>query len=296
MELHAITDGVFYLDGAANLGVISDGHGTAVLVDAGLDDSIARRAHRLLTAAGLTIGAIVITHAHADHCGGAGFLVKKSGASVYAAAAEKGVLETPALEPLYLFGGAYPPAPLRSKFFLAPGVAVDKTVAPGPVNIAGVDLEIVPLPGHTVGQIGVAAQGVLFCADAVLSAAVLAKHGLPLNAHIAAALASYDVLTARQDAFFLPAHGELVTDIRDVVAVNRRRVAEVLDAVLVACRGGATTVDILKRLGRGLGLPLGNMGQYYLTRLSVMAYVSHLVDSGQLTAVYQDGQETFITA
>lgn len=296
LELLKITDGAYYLSGAVNLGVIAGTNGDAILIDAGIDESAARKAKRLIEAAGWNIAALLITHAHADHYGGAAYIVKTTGARVFAAAAEKSVMETPLLEPLYLFGGAYPPGALRSKFFLAQPLKVDTTLQPGLCRLAGVNLEIVALPGHSLGQIGVAYAGVLFCADAVVSPDVIQKHGIPLNTDIAATLQTYENLTQRKEAYFLLCHGGLTRAIAPIVAANRQIVNRVMEAVIQTARTPCTAEDIVSRVAGVMGLTITNQGQFYLTNLTIMAYISHLLDTRQLHVQYSNNRQIFTSS
>ncbi|MDR3588305.1 MAG: MBL fold metallo-hydrolase [Negativicutes bacterium] len=295
MNLNKIRANTYYIDGAVNLGVITSGS-DAMLIDAALDDSTSRKVRRLLEENGLKLKAIIITHAHADHCGGAPYLVKATGAKVYAAMGEKSVLETPLLEPVYLFGGAYPPAALRTKFFHAPGVLVDGIVAPGVTTVAGFAAEIVDLKGHSLDQIGVVSEGVLFCADAVFAQDVLEKHGIPLHASIQSTLAAFERLEAGFYDFYLPSHGALVTDISPVVAANRRIVEDVTEAVLAAAKTPCSTADILAAVCAGAGYNIMNTGAYYLTHLTVMAYIGYLLDQNRLTVSYEDNRQFFCRA
>src|SRR5437588_2497805 len=68
---------------------------------------------------GLMPTALLVTHAHADHFGGAHYLVHQTGLKVYATRVEASVMAGPILEPLYLFSGAQPPKELQHKFLLA---------------------------------------------------------------------------------------------------------------------------------------------------------------------------------
>jgi len=325
MQLNKITASTFYLDGAVNLGLVTAAPDRAVLIDTGLDESVGRKVRALLAAQGLRLEAIVITHAHADHCGGAPFLAKATGAKVYAPALEKAVLEAPILEPVYLFGGAYPPAALRSKFFLAPGVRVDETiglVGPGEVGVlaevragataaapelADFGVEFLPLPGHTLGQVGVSAPGVLFCADAVVGPEVVEKHGVPLNADIARTLATFDVLDGFGEGevggapvhlpaatmLFVPAHGRPVADIRPVVAANRRRVKATIDLILGLLERPRTAEEVLAAVGQATGVTITDLGQYYLMHLTVMAYLGCLLDGGRIATGYEANRQLF---
>lgn len=293
MKLNLIKDNIYYIDAPVNMGLIVNEQKEALLVDAGIDDSVARKLRRLVDENGFTLKGIIITHAHADHCGGAPYLVKSTGAKVYANSLEKSVLENPILEPVYLFGGACPPHPLHNKFFLAPGVQVDGVLENGLHNVAGCELEIVDLAGHALGQIGVAAGGVLFCADAVIAPEILNKHGIPLNASIDRAVETFTLLEQRRDNYYLPAHGTLLEDIQMVLAANRRRVEETIDYILSLLTCQRTAEELLATTCARFNVRINNLGQYYLMHLTVMAYLGHLLDKKQITTSYQDNRQYF---
>lgn len=293
MKLNQIRDNVYYIDAPVNMGLVVNENGEALLVDTGIDDSVARKVRRLLEEKKLNLKGIIITHAHADHCGGAPYLVKSTGAGVYATAFEKTVLEHPVWEPVYLFGGAYPPQPLQNKFFLAPGVEVDGVLQPGRQKVAGCQVEIVDLAGHALGQVGVSAAGVLFCADAIIAPEVLNKHGIPLNASIERALDTFTLLEQRNESHFLPAHGTLLEDVSLVVAANRRRVEDTVDYILTLLTCQRTAEEILATACARFNVRINNLGQYYLMHLTVMAYLGYLLDKKQITTTYHDNRQYF---
>ncbi len=82
--------------------------GRALLVDTGLDRDAARRILKHVASLNVELAAVIVTHAHADHFGGAGEVKKRTGAPVLAPAFEAAVVENPVLEPVYLFAGAQP--------------------------------------------------------------------------------------------------------------------------------------------------------------------------------------------
>lgn len=293
MQLNQIRDHVYYLDGAVNLGVLTGPDGSAVLVDAGLDESASRKARRLIEEAGFILKGIIITHAHADHYGGAAFLVKSSGARIYASAAEKGMLETTIIEPLYLFGGAYPPADLRGKFFSGPSIKVDQIVEPGRVCLEGIDLEIVDLQGHSIGQIGVAKDGVLFCADAFVGSTTLEKHGVPLNASLADTLATFDRIESRSDTYFVPCHGQARSELGQDIALNRQRVQAVLAYIVSLLDKPHSTEEVSSAVFEHFKMHTNGLGFYYLANLTVMAYIGYLLENKTIKASYQNGRQFF---
>ena len=113
MSLIALRKQVLCFKGFCNIGVIVNDRREALLIDAGLDGRVARQIKSMLDENQLKLKGIILTHAHADHYGGASYLSESSGARIYCGSEEKSVIDNPILESVCLFGGAYPPAELR---------------------------------------------------------------------------------------------------------------------------------------------------------------------------------------
>ena len=170
--MEQIINGVHQVSAGVNAFIV-DGDDGVVLVDTGLP----RRHGRIIE--GLqTIGrslddvrAILITHAHVDHAGGAAALAEGSGADVFASSADAAAIEgtEPMGPPPVLDRAAF----LKPLFRLLPGAApvavhrrleADDTVLPA-------DMASVSTPGHTAGHTSYVlhrAGGVVFVGDAAV--------------------------------------------------------------------------------------------------------------------------------
>jgi hypothetical protein len=92
---------------------------------------------------------------------------------------------------------------------------------------------------------------------------------------------------------FVPAHGRPVADIRPVVAANRRRVTATIDLILNLLERPRTAEEVLAAVGQATGVTITNLGQYYLTHLTVMAYLGYLLDGGRIAAGYEGNRQLF---
>src|SRR5947209_17985556 len=164
---------------------------------------------------GLTPTALLITHAHADHFGGAHYLVRQTGLQVYATRVEASVMSSPILEPLYLFAGAQPPGELQHKFFLAKPCKVDVILQGNELSVDQIPLEIIPLPGHSTEQVGVAYGNTLFVGDAFLTPEILDKHRIPFYTDIQTGLTTLTTLKTQIASFkhIVAGHGEIYTSV-----------------------------------------------------------------------------------
>ncbi|HEY3645334.1 MAG TPA: hydroxyacylglutathione hydrolase [Gammaproteobacteria bacterium] len=127
--LPAFTDNYIWL--------LTDASGNAAAVDPG-DASPVEQA---LAARRLKLRAVLVTHHHADHMGGARALAARHGCQVYGPAREAAeVVDVP----------------------LAEGQELE---LPG----LGARLRVLDIPGHTAGHIAFYGHGILFCGDTLFS-------------------------------------------------------------------------------------------------------------------------------
>jgi glyoxylase-like metal-dependent hydrolase (beta-lactamase superfamily II) len=287
MRVVELAAGVFHLQGGVNMGLVVQ-EGKGLLIDAGLDKDAARRALRVAEGMGVRIEALFLTHAHADHFGGAHFLQRRLGAPTYAPALEAAMMEHPIMEPVFLYGGAAPIQALRHKFTLAKPCRVDQVVEPGPLEIGPFRVEVVPLSGHAPNQMGVAVDEVLFCADGVFPMETLQKHKVIFCADMDQGLETLRRLPELPYAPFAPGHGPAYDAGEEIVQVcraNRERLEGVRERVYEALETPQDTAYLVHHIADHLGLQLTTPTAYYLTRTTVLAALSSLEGAGKVEAV-----------
>jgi hydroxyacylglutathione hydrolase len=128
--------------------------GEAVVVDPGGD---AEQLNAELTRAGISCGAILLTHTHFDHVGGVADLADATGAPVYVSPGAVGGLESP---------------------FSPPGLEVRgyegaRHVSGGDtLELAGLEFDVLDVPGHAPGHLSYYADGSLFSGDVLFAGGV----------------------------------------------------------------------------------------------------------------------------
>ena len=297
MELVRLADGVHYLRGAVNCGLVETATGL-LAVDTGLDRGAANRIVRAAEELGRPLVAILNTHAHADHHGGNAHLVRRLGIPVYAPAVEEAVIREPRYEPVYLFGGAEPVRALVSRFLQAEPSPVDHVVRPGEtVTIDGRTLEIVDLGGHSLAQVGVltgggAEGGVLFAADSFFGTEVLAKHGVPFLVDADRMWTSLQRLDDYSPAWYVPGHGDAVGDARDdTFSANAAALSLAFEWLGERLRGvPAGTEDLLVEFARAVGMRLTDPATYVLNRATLLGFLSAMERRGDVRVVIESGR------
>jgi glyoxylase-like metal-dependent hydrolase (beta-lactamase superfamily II) len=294
-QWHALGDGNFALTGGSNIGVIVR-EGRAVMIDAGLDKDAAKKALRAIEGTNAQVAAIIITHGHADHFGGAGWLAQQAGIPVYASPLEATFATQPLLEPLFLYGGAAPIAELQGKFTLArQGVETITPLDTGSQEIAGIPLEIISLPGHAPQQIGVAAvDGVAgdtcYCGDVVFPEETLARHPILFCADMDAWLATLKRLPALPYVWYVPGHGEPVQAIAPLAERNTARLQEIRARVWESLETPQEAQDVLRIVAAHYGITFAAPQFYLLALTTIHAALTSLQTAGETAVEIADNQ------
>ena len=288
---------VAVIPGGVNLGLLRGEGGRLVLIDTGLNETSGKKALKAAREeAGGEVVAILTTHAHADHFGGNAAVVKRTGARVYAPAVDEAVLRYPLLQPTFLYGGADPLDTLRGGFLLADPSPVDEVVQPGPLTVEGIDLEVVPLNGHSPGQVGYLVDGVYFCADVVLPAAVLDKYKIPYLFSVTDHLAALDRARQTPCSVAVPGHGPTVESLDELIDLNRALVEEVAERVLALAAEPTTAEVILSGLLNHYGAAVADAPGFYLLQPTAFAFISHLHRAGRVRHEVRKGRSLWQAA
>lgn len=317
MQLIELQANTWVIQGGANIGVIAN-EGRCMIIDSGMDKDAGQDILKQVKKLGLMPTALLITHAHADHFGGAHYLVRQTGLKVYATRVEASVMSGPILEPLYLFGGAQPPRELQHKFFLAKPCLTDVILEGNERLVDQIPLQVISLPGHSTEQVGVAYGNTLFAGDAFLTPEILDKHRIPFYTDIQAGLttlhwlktvvngadapgamaptqASEDTLKTTPSTFKLvvAGHGEFFTSpgqAHRVIDYTVQRLESILEQVRISLDDGKSwsSSDVLRAVAAAHGATITALPQHALYNTTVQAALSALYTRGEIRPIFKD--------
>lgn len=295
MSLTQLTENVYYWQGAVNFGLVTAPEKRLILIDSGLDSGNARKAIRPFLEDGWKLAAIINTHSHADHIGGNADLVRRTGCEVWAPPVEHIFILRPDLEPFGLYGGVHPPPGLQVKFLQAQPTPSLHLLpdAPSTVTVADVSLELVPLPGHSVAQVGVVVEGVFFAADGLFMPDVIEKHPLIFLVHVAEYRQGLQVIGGRPEAILVPGHGSHIegrVERERAVAYNSETIERIQGWILDALDRPMTESDIVHAVALAAGKEHAAEPSYFLDRGTVAAHLSELTHRGLVATLFEGGR------
>jgi hypothetical protein len=208
-------------------------------------------------------------------------------------------VRNPELEPISLSGWAAPPSELQTKFFHGPALEVDVEVEPGTWALPGdPGMVLLALPGHAMGQLGLQVGDVIFCGDAVFAPQVWRRHPFVYMADVAASLESLDLLDSLAPRALIGGHvacrvGEEL-DPAGLVHTTRQGILALSRTILGTVEGaGSTGVSqdgLLADLAAQLGTGFAAVGDYYLARAALQAYLTHFAHGGLVRPVPRGGE------
>jgi glyoxylase-like metal-dependent hydrolase (beta-lactamase superfamily II) len=284
LEFIKLTDTCYYFHAAVNIGYVKNGK-QGMLIDAGLDKSSMKKVLKKLDEQELPITHLYITHAHADHFGGAAYLQEVREIFTIAPTLEEAILQNPVLEPIYLFQGNTPLEELRNKFLEGQSIEVDKVINEGTYNVDGFEFTSIAFPGHSENQMGILIDTILYCGDAYFSEEQLKKHKIPYIVDAERTLQSLEKIKTIICEGVVPGHGVFENDFLSTVNTNINYHHAVLKSAkeeLQAEGNSKSHEDMVKRMCTRWDLELTHLSGFLLYRTAVTAYLTKLVKDGEV--------------
>jgi glyoxylase-like metal-dependent hydrolase (beta-lactamase superfamily II) len=295
MELRYIEGNTYYFDNPSVIGLYRLSEEACLLIDTGLDKDVARKALRMIEENGWKVTHVLNTHAHADHCGGNQYLKKNTGAHFMASKTEKSYIESPSIEPHYLYG-AFAPKQLRGKFLQAKPSDIDEIVGEGEIVIGNHRFMIVGLPGHSPDQIGmITPDKVFFLGDTVIDAAIVEKHSWLYNYNLEDLFASIARVEHTEADTFVLSHGGPRKDISGDLKINLEKLNELNQKILDMATEPIGKHALHKFLAKAYGMEESIPG-YFLNDSLLASHLNYLIEKKSLLFELIDGEIVYTRA
>jgi glyoxylase-like metal-dependent hydrolase (beta-lactamase superfamily II) len=185
------------------------------------------------------------------------------------------------------FHGNYPVEELRNKFIEGQALDIDLIINEGKYEVDGFTLKFISLPGHSINQMGLLINDILFAADSYFGIDSLEKHKIPYIIDLEQTLLSLEKVRTLNCRGSVPGHGKYEESFQDTVDANKRVHLEIVSSmrdIINSLDHGISHEQLVKQMCDRWDIKLVNMTSFVLYRTAITAY---------LTKLYKDQQVTF---
>ncbi len=231
--------------------------------------------------------AIINTHSHADHCGGNVFLQEESGCEIWATKGESVLMELPILQSALVYGGS-PIKDIESKYLKADPCNVDRILTEERLSLCdGLTLTPIFLPGHYIDMAAMLVSDdcegkkACFLADGISGRNVIKRYWIQYLFNEKKFRESLLKIKEIKADYYIPGHGDLVTDIEGLVELNMIAVLETEAMIEDELATPLTFEELLKAVADRNQIPL-KVSQFELIGSTVRSYLSSLYEDGRI--------------
>ena len=282
MELTKLGEKTYCIQNPTNIGIYKLDDEKICLIDTGNDKESGRKILKIINEQNWQVECIINTHSNADHVGGNKFIQDRTNCKILSSKKETAIINNPELEPAFLYG-AMPLNELNNKFLLAKESdcqVIDNNLPEG--------LEYFTLKGHFIDMIGIkTSDNIYFLGDSIFSEETINKYHIFFIYDVEKYLQTLDFLETLNGTFYIPSHVKPLTDLKELIKLNKNKINEICNAILNACQNPITTEEIIKKIFDTYNLEI-NINQYALLGSTIKSYLTYLNNQNRVEYFFKD--------
>lgn len=282
MELTKLGEKTYCIQNPTNIGIYKLDDEKVCLIDTGNDKESGRKILKIINEQNWQVECIINTHSNADHVGGNKFIQDRTNCKILSSKIETAIINNPELEPALLYG-AMPLNELNNKFLLAKESncqVIDNNLPKG--------LEYFTLKGHFIDMIGIkTSDNIYFLGDSIFSEETINKYHIFFIYDVEKYLQTLDFLETLNGTFYIPSHVKPLTDLKELIKLNKNKINEICNAILNACQNPTTTEEIIKNIFDTYNLEI-NINQYALLGSTIKSYLTYLNNQNRVEYFFKD--------
>lgn len=284
----------YYLPGRWAVGVYLDfDTRCAVLIDSGAGTTVAQQVDHAVKAHGCKVAAIIITHGHeVQFRGNQYFKEQYPDIHIYSTHQTGMYLRHKSISSSELPFGA----PICEGNICMPDHSITDFIphADGSLQIGAITLQILALPGHCSGMIGVITpDDVVYCSDAMFGYHTLSKQKLLYYTNIAEAKSTFRKLLSLKASAYVLYHGGCIKGMRNLVKQHMTRINETTHFILNLVQDSPLTMEtIIEKVMRRYEVEQ-SVQQYHVANAITHAHVTELYRKG-LVLQYLYGGDLYV--
>ena len=182
---------------------------------------------------------------------------------------------------------------LAKHFHHTQKLQLEDELSAGEVKINDERFELIALPGHSPGLMGLGTRDrVFFLADALFSEEIMEKYKFPFLYDIEAQLQSYQKMVELDYDYFVLGHADQIytaDDLQPLIAANRQQLDECLELCLELLLQPKSREELLEEICilRELNM---DFTQYYFSLSTTAAMLTYLLNQGELEYSLDNGK------
>lgn len=282
MELTKLGEKTYCIQNPTNIGIYKLDDDKICIIDTGNDKESGRKILKIINEQNWQVECIINTHSNADHVGGNKFIQDRTNCKILSSKIETAIINNPELEPTLLYG-AMPLNELNNKFLLAKESncqVIDNNLPEG--------LEYFTLKGHFIDMIGIkTSDNIYFLGDSIFSEETINKYHIFFIYDIEKYLQTLDFLETLNGTFYIPSHVKPLTDLKELIKVNKNKINEICNKILSFCQNPVTTEEIIKNIFDTYNLEI-NINQYALLGSTIKSYLTYLNNQNKVEYFFKD--------
>lgn len=282
MELTKLGEKTYCIQNPTNIGIYKLDDKKVCLIDTGNDKESGRKILKIINEQNWQVECIINTHSNADHIGGNKFIQDRTNCKILSSKTETAIINNPELEPAFLYG-AMPLNELNNKFLLAKESncqVIDNNLPEG--------LEYFTLKGHFIDMIGIkTSDNIYFLGDSIFSEETINKYHIFFIYDVEKYLQTLDFLETLNGTFYIPSHVKPLTDLKELIKLNKNKINEICNAILNTCQNPITTEEIIKKIFDTYNLEI-NINQYALLGSTIKSYLTYLNNQNRVEYFFKD--------
>lgn len=265
MEYVELKENIGVILSRTNVGVINN-----ILIDTGINKETGRQLRKLLDEQKIRVEKVYNTHGHIDHIGANIYFYNK-GCKIHIPEKEDVFLRYPEMVGFFM---DYPDL---------------KPIKPIKEISTEIDIPHVPLPGHSLNQVGYIVEDVFFCGDAIVSESFIEKHRILYHTDISAQKHTLKKLLEIKAEYWIPSHSEdILGNPRPLIKKNLTNIIDTEETILDLC-DGKTSEELLKQLIEYKGIQILQKIEFFVYRKLLQNYLSSMYKEGKITYDYSHG-------
>lgn len=282
MELTKLGEKTYCIQNPTNIGIYKLDDEKVCLIDTGNDKDSGRKILKIINEQNWQVECIINTHSNADHVGGNKFIQDRTNCKILSSKIETAIINNPELEPALLYG-AMPLNELNNKFLLAKESncqIIDNNLPEG--------LEYFTLKGHFIDMIGIkTSDNIYFLGDSIFSEETINKYHIFFIYDVEKYLQTLDFLETLNGTFYIPSHVKPLTDLKELIKINKNKINEICNKILSFCQNPITTEEIIKNIFDTYNLEI-NINQYALLGSTIKSYLTYLNNQNKVEYFFKD--------